>query len=72
MSRVISGATVYIPLAELINLDEEINRLQKEAKSLPLRSNAHRENYRMINLFIVHQNKLSKLKGVNLATGKRS
>ncbi|SYW11307.1 valine--tRNA ligase [Oenococcus oeni] len=32
MSRVISGATVYIPLAELINLDEEINRLQKEAK----------------------------------------
>ncbi|WP_461223705.1 valine--tRNA ligase [Lacticaseibacillus suihuaensis] len=33
-SAVISGATVYVPLTELIDLDEEIAKLQKEAGKL--------------------------------------
>lgn len=32
MSKVITGAEVFVPLAELINLDEEIERLQGEIK----------------------------------------
>lgn len=32
MSQVISGAEIYVPLAELININEEINRLAGEAK----------------------------------------
>lgn len=32
MSKVISGAEVFVPLAELINLDEEIERLQGEVQ----------------------------------------
>ncbi|QGG61810.1 valine--tRNA ligase [Loigolactobacillus bifermentans] len=31
MSAVITGAEVYVPLAELIDIDEEVARLQKEA-----------------------------------------
>ncbi|MGV0167715.1 valine--tRNA ligase [Furfurilactobacillus sp. WILCCON 0119] len=34
MSAIISDAEVYIPLAELINLDDEIARLEKEVASL--------------------------------------
>lgn len=32
MSQVISGAEIYVPLAELIDINEEINRLASEAK----------------------------------------
>ena len=32
MSQVISGAEIYVPLAELIDINEEINRLAGEAK----------------------------------------
>ena len=32
MSQVISGAEIYVPLAELIDIDEEITRLQTEVK----------------------------------------
>lgn len=34
MTSVITGAEVYLPLADLIDLNEEISRLQKEAKKL--------------------------------------
>lgn len=34
MTSVIIGAEVYLPLADLIDLNEEISRLQKEAKKL--------------------------------------
>ena len=34
MTSVITGAGVYLPLADLIDLNEEISRLQKEAKKL--------------------------------------
>ena len=34
MTSVITGAEVYVPLADLIDLNEEISRLQKEAKKL--------------------------------------
>lgn len=34
MISVITGAEVYLPLADLIDLNEEISRLQKEAKKL--------------------------------------
>ncbi|MFT8823900.1 MAG: valine--tRNA ligase [Liquorilactobacillus mali] len=34
MTSVITGAEVYLPLADLINIDEEIARLQKEVKKL--------------------------------------
>ncbi|WP_191980634.1 valine--tRNA ligase [Loigolactobacillus backii] len=34
MSAVITGAEIYVPLAELIDLDQEIVRLQGEAKKL--------------------------------------
>ena len=34
MSAIISDAEVYIPLAELINLDDEIARLEKEVANL--------------------------------------
>ncbi len=34
MTSVITGAEVYLPLADLINIDEEILRLQKEVKKL--------------------------------------
>lgn len=34
MSQVITGATIYLPLANLINLDEEIARLEKELAKL--------------------------------------
>ncbi|MFD1484072.1 valine--tRNA ligase [Lacticaseibacillus baoqingensis] len=33
-SAVINGATIYVPLAELIDLDEEIAKLTKDAKKL--------------------------------------
>lgn len=33
-SAVINGATIYVPLAELIDLDDEIAKLQKESKRL--------------------------------------
>ena len=32
MTQIISGAEIYVPLAELIDLDEEISRLQDEVK----------------------------------------
>lgn len=32
MSQVVSGAEIYVPLAELIDIDEEITRLQTEVK----------------------------------------
>ncbi|WP_276509292.1 valine--tRNA ligase [Weissella diestrammenae] len=32
MTQVISGAEIFVPLAELINLEDEINRLQGEVK----------------------------------------
>ena len=34
MTSIITGAEVYLPLADLIDLNEEISRLQKEAKKL--------------------------------------
>lgn len=34
MTSIITGAEVYLPLADLINIDEEIIRLQKEVKKL--------------------------------------
>ncbi|EJF02172.1 valine--tRNA ligase [Liquorilactobacillus mali] len=34
MTSVITGAEVYLPLADLINIDDEIARLQKEVKKL--------------------------------------
>lgn len=34
MTSVITGSEVYLPLADLIDLNEEISRLQKEAKKL--------------------------------------
>ena len=34
MTSVITGAEVYLPIADLIDLNEEISRLQKEAKKL--------------------------------------
>ena len=34
MSQVITGATIYLPLANLINLTEEISRLEKELAKL--------------------------------------
>ena len=34
MSQVITGATIYLPLANLINLTEEIARLEKELAKL--------------------------------------
>ncbi|GFI62620.1 valine--tRNA ligase [Lactobacillaceae bacterium] len=34
MTSVITGAEVYLPLADLIDLNEEIARLEKEAKKL--------------------------------------
>ena len=36
MTSVITGAEVYLPLADLIDLNEEISRLQKEAKKLEI------------------------------------
>lgn len=30
MSAILSGATIYLPLAGLINIEEEISRLEKE------------------------------------------
>ena len=30
MSAILTGATIYLPLADLINIDEEIERLTKE------------------------------------------
>ena len=33
-TAVISGAQVFIPLADLVNVDDEINRMEKEEKSL--------------------------------------
>ena len=34
MSKAINGASVYIPLGDLIDLDREINRLEKEIGKL--------------------------------------
>ncbi len=43
MTAVVTGAEVILPLEGLINIDEEIARLQKEFDKLTKRSNAFRK-----------------------------
>ena len=37
MSRILTGAEVYIPMAELVDLDEERDRMEKEIAKLEKR-----------------------------------
>ena len=43
VTSVITGAEIYLPLAGLINIEDEIARLEKEAEKLQTRSGSCRE-----------------------------
>ncbi len=47
ITAVITGAEVYLPLADLVNLDEECARLQKEAEKLAGEVHVQKRNLRM-------------------------
>ena len=51
----ISGAEIYLPLAGLINIDDEIARLEKEAAKLQDEVNRVEKNYQMKNSLRKHQ-----------------
>lgn len=58
MTSVITGAEVYLPLADLIDLNEEISRLQKEAKKLESEVTRGEKKLGNENLLPMHQKPL--------------